>query len=105
MIKHFFSITILLLSFSINASEIGRWYDDNGSPTYFDATFIISEENGNYYISRINGDGSKGKYRAEKNGKKFIKINDKFGAYYIITKKGLTLNDQAGYIRTAKKIE
>lgn len=42
---------------------LGAWYDDLGDPTYTDATLKIIKENGIYYLERINGDSSSGKYR------------------------------------------
>ena len=98
-------VAIFCISINLSAEELGAWYDDVGSPTFFDATFKIQNDNGKYYIHRISGDGSRGKYKAEKSGNKFIKINDKFGAYYVITDNGLTINDKNGYIRTAKLIK
>jgi hypothetical protein len=42
---------------------IGAWSDDVGSPSYLNATFTISSQNGKTYLNRTNGDGSKGAIR------------------------------------------
>lgn len=86
-------------------STVGKWLDDLGSPTYLDAQLTIVKDNGRYFLERLNGDGSGGRYRLEKQkGKEaYIKIGDKFGALYVITPRGLEIFDKQGYIRTAKK--
>lgn len=89
-----------------NTSKIiGSWYSDVGSPSFMDTTYTISNEDNQYYIKRKNGDGSEGKYRAKKHKNKYIKLNDKHGAYYVVTDDGLKIYDKAGYIRTAKTIK
>lgn len=89
------------LSASPNIQIIGAWYDDVGSPGFFDSIFTIYSEEEQYFIHRKNGDGSEGIYDAEKSGNRYTKIGDQNGAYYVVTEKGLDLNDRSGFIRTA----
>lgn len=107
-------IAILLAFFSITGCDtdiqepqgdgvLGAWYDDLGDPTFTDATFKILKENGAYYLERTNGDGSSGKYILTRDGNSFIKNNDKFGAYYVISGANLKIYDRNGFIRDAKK--
>lgn len=84
-------------------SVIGEWYDDVGSPDYMDSTLIISKKGQDYFLTRINGDASKGVYELNKKGNKYNKVNDKFGAYYVLDDNGLSIYDKDGYIRTAGK--
>lgn len=81
---------------------IGSWYDDVGSPSYLNATFTIRVEGGKTWLTRLNGDGSKGEYELAPAGDTYVKVGDKHGAYYVITPAGLRTNDRQGYIRTAK---
>lgn len=81
---------------------IGSWYDDVGSPSYLNATFTIRAANGKTWLTRLNGDGSKGEYELAVAGDTYVKVGDKNGAYYIVTPTGLRINDRQGYIRTAK---
>ena len=106
---------MLLILFSVTGCDaniqdppadgvLGAWYDDLGDPTYTDATLNIIKEKGVYYLERINGDGSSGKYKLNRVNNKFIKVDDKFGAYYIISNSNLKIYDSNGFIRDAKKI-
>lgn len=81
---------------------IGSWYDDVGSPRYLNATFTIRVEGGKTWLTRVNGDGSKGEYELAPAGDTYVKVGDKHGAYYVVTPAGLRINDRQGYIRTAK---
>jgi hypothetical protein len=78
--------------------------DGADHPRHLDATFTISKEDNSYYLTRKNGDGSSGRYPLSRDGNVFIKINDKFGAYYIVSKSYMEIYDRQGYIRTAKRI-
>lgn len=115
MIKVTIIISLLLVILSVTACDtaiqepqgngtLGAWYDDLGDPTFTDATLNILKENGAYYLERVNGDGSIGKYQLKRDGEKFIKINDKFGAYYVISNSNLKIYDSKGFIRAAKKV-
>jgi hypothetical protein len=95
-------VMVLFSSLAFAVTEVGTWYDDLGSPEYGDSTLIIEGNNGKYFIIRKNGDGSGSRYGLEKKGNVYIKSGDRFGAKYIVTKNGLEIHDEAGYIRTAK---
>jgi len=82
---------------------VGSWYDDVGSPGFMDATFNILRRGDSYYLYRKNGDGSTGTYPLLRDGRKYIKINDKFGAYYVVSDNGLEIYDSNGFIRTARR--
>ena len=47
----------------------------------------------------------KGHYQAKKSGNRYDKIGDNFGAFYVVTDRGLSLNDRSGFIRTAGSIQ
>lgn len=81
---------------------IGTWYDDVGSPTFLNATFTIRVDSSRAWLTRSNGDGSRGEYELAVAGDTYVKVGDKNGAYYTVTPAGLRLNDRQGYIRTAK---
>ncbi|WGO98719.1 hypothetical protein QFX18_01415 [Saccharophagus degradans] len=80
---------------------IGEWYDDVGSPDFLDATFTIFKRSDKYLLHRKNGDGSAGTYLLGLDGKKFVKINDKHGAYYVIEGTKLHIFDSRGFVRSA----
>lgn len=82
---------------------LGSWYDDVGSPEYMDCTFTIFKNKKGLFLKRANGDGSSGTYPLKKEHGKYIKINDKFGAYYIIKDNNLDIYDKEGFIRSAKQ--
>lgn len=82
---------------------IGIWYDDLGSPDYLDATLSIYIKNNSYFLGRVNGDKSKGSYRLQLLGDKYVK-NDKFGAYYKIVRGDLHIYDKNGFIRIARLV-
>ena len=84
------------------ARTVGTWYDDVGSPTFLNANFTIRIDGARAWLTRVNGDGSKGEYELAVAGDTYIKVGDKNGAYYVVTPAGLRLNDRQGYIRTAK---
>lgn len=79
----------------------GVWYDDVGSPDYLNATLTINQEGERFYLKRVSGDGSSGEYPLTRQGQKYIKINDKFGAFYIIKNNKLEIYDNKGFIRDA----
>ncbi|HBR2027691.1 TPA: hypothetical protein L9M76_005543 [Klebsiella variicola] len=79
----------------------GIWYDDVGSPDYLNATLTIYQEGERFYLKRVNGDGSGGEYLLTRKGQKFIKNNDKFGAFYLIRNNKLEIYDNNGFIRDA----
>lgn len=85
-----------------SSRTIGVWYDDVGSPTLLNATFTIRVESGKAWLTRLNGDGSRGEYELAVAGDTYLKVGDKNGAYYTVTPAGLRLNDRQGYIRTAR---
>ncbi|ASI57183.1 hypothetical protein G3W18_24470 [Klebsiella pneumoniae] len=77
------------------------WYDDVGSTDYLNATLTIYQEGERFYLKRVNGDGSGGEYQLTRKGQKFIKNNDKFGAFYLIRNNKLEIYDNNGFIRDA----
>lgn len=82
--------------------KVGEWYDDLGSPNYFDAMLTIESEDGRFFIVRRMGDGSGSRWRLDRKGESYYKVGDKFGAMYKITAKGLEIHDSRGLIRIAK---
>ena len=93
---------LLAVSINVHAQQIGRWYDDVGSPAMMNADLSIKKNANGYAMSRVNGDGSRGNFPLKKNGNTYSKINDNFGTKYIVTSSGLEIHDRMGYIRTAK---
>ena len=91
------------LSASANSDKeiIGQWKDDKYSET-LNSGYQIYETDGHYYLHRTNSDGSEGTYPLKKVGDKYIKLDDKFGSYYVVSQNGLKIFDKMGYIRTAK---
>ncbi|WGO98120.1 hypothetical protein QFX18_19115 [Saccharophagus degradans] len=83
---------------------VGTWYDDLGSPNYLDATFTIMQRGDSYTLYRRNGDGSSGSFYLRRDGNKFIKVGDKFGAYYVVSRSGLDIFDSKGFIRKAREM-
>lgn len=83
---------------------IGKWYEDNQSPDWLDVTYTISRVNGTYYIHRLNGDGSTGRYKLTRDGKYLRRVNNKFGAYYGFSGKDLVVYDKLGKIGEASYI-
>jgi hypothetical protein len=80
---------------------VGQWKDDKYSEA-LNAEYDIFQADGVYYLHRSNSDGSEGSYPLKKVGNKYIKLGDKFGAYYVVSPEGLKIYDQMGHIRTAK---
>lgn len=97
---------VSLLAFAAHPSNVtvlGEWYDDLGSPKFLDAKMRIEREGERYFMVRQSGDGSGIRTRLDRDGDKFFKVGDTFGAMYRITAKGLEIHDRRGYIRTAQK--
>lgn len=99
------SILALVAPISVSAASdkeiVGQWKDDKYSEP-LNAGYEIYKADGHYYLHRTNSDGSEGTYPLKKAGSKYIKFDDKFGVYYIVSPKGLKIFDKMGHIRTAK---
>ena len=70
---------------------------------YFHGCHSHNQENEKTFLVRNNGDGSQGTYELTQSGNTYVKVGDKFGAYYVLESDGLHIYELQGYIRTAKK--